>query len=160
MTRIRRAGRRQSPDCDASLGDSATPLASGMRQLPGTSDHVLPAPAGTQHIEIANGRESTRITQSEFQVVSCRCGLVVCHINNLGLAVIPAQAGSQLSTFWVPACAGMTNRSSLFCQSTGASKGNTIPSPPDYFGARSCHCVSCWYREAVCSRRVSQSVGA
>jgi len=30
--------------------------------------------------------------------------------NNEERFVIPAQAGTQLSTFWVPACAGMTGK--------------------------------------------------
>ena len=42
--------------------------ASGMRQLPGTTHPVILADVGTEEhkFETANGRESTRITQSTF----------------------------------------------------------------------------------------------
>jgi len=33
--------------------------------------------------------------------------------NNEVAFVIPAQAGTQLATFWVPACAGMTAKPKL-----------------------------------------------
>ncbi len=44
-------------------------------------------------------------------------GLVLCQNNEEGF-VIPAQAGTQVVTFWVPACAGMTANPKLLMWQT------------------------------------------